>query len=292
MIQKIPMPGPMFLVQQGELLWAVLRAPFAGCEESGVAAYDIRSGKQATELFSTKGVVACHVTADNGEVWCANYSTGSVFKVPELLKMHRGHGTDPVRQTAPHVHFVCLAPDKECLLSCDLGLDTVFVYDRDLNLVSSAKVPNGAGVRHLVFSKDGKFVYCVNEMGGSVSIFAYHCGVLRYIDTVSVLPEDFMETGAGAAIKLSRNGNYLYVTERASGCIVTLQAIGAQLKLLGRTECHGKEPRDFTLLANDRFAVCTNQYSNNLSLFRISENGIPVWMEDIALEAPLCAIEV
>lgn len=180
LIQKIPMPGPMFLVQQGELLWAVLRAPFAGCEESGVAAYDIRNGKQATELFSTKGVVACHITADNGEVWCANYSTGSVFKVPELLKMHRGHGVDPVRQTAPHVHFVCLAPDKECLLSCDLGLDTVFVYDRDLNLVSSAKVPNGAGVRHLVFSKDGKFVYCTRwaEASAFLHIIAVCCGIL------------------------------------------------------------------------------------------------------------------
>lgn len=291
-LQKIPMPSPMFLVQQDDLLWAVLRAPFAGCDESGFAAYDIKSGSRVTEISTTKGAVACHIAVDDSDIYCANYTGGSVFKAPDLLEKHEGSSADPVRQTAPHPHSVFFSPDKKYLLSCDLGLDTVFVYDRGLKLISTAQVPAGAGVRHLVFSKDGGFVYCVNEMGAGISVFSWRQGRLQYIDTVSVLPAGFQKTGSGAAIKLSKDGKLLYVTERASGSIVTLEADGAQLRLLGHTDCRGKEPRDFTLLADDRFAVCTNQFSDGLSLFRISGSGIPVWVDTVGMEAPLCAVEL
>lgn len=273
-------------------MWAVLRAPFAGCGESGFAAYDIKSGSQVTEISTTKGAVACHIAVDGGDIYCANYTGGSVFKAPGLLERHEGGSVDPVRQTSPHPHSVFFSPDKKYLLSCDLGLDTVFVYDRGLKLISTARVPAGAGVRHSVFSKDGRFVYCVNEMGAGISVFSWRQGRLQYIDTVSVLPAGFQKTGSGAAIKLSKDGRLLYVTERASGSIVTLEADGAQLRLLGQTDCRGKEPRDFTLLADDRFAVCTNQFSDELSLFRISGSGIPVWVDTVGMEDPLCAVEL
>ena len=290
--QKFPMSSPMYIQLEENRLWAVLRTPFLDSNQSGVAAYDATTGKQITDIFSTKGEVACHIAVEGDDVYCANYIDGSVIKLSDRLEVHEGSGIDPVRQNCPHVHSVYFSPDKQFVLSCDLGLDTVFVYDRDLNLVSTAKVPDGAGARHLVFSKDGKFVYVMNEMGGSISIFSYQFGALEYVDTLSVLPSDFSGTGSGAAIKLSADGTRLYVTERATQSIITLSVDGANLKILARTDCNGREPRDFTLLADDRFAVCTNQFDNTVALFRISPEGIPVFFTQVQIDSPLCAVEI
>ena len=84
----------------------------------------------------------------------------------------------------------------------------------------------------------------------------------------------------------------LYVTERATQSIITLSVDGADLKILARTDCKGREPRDFTLLADDRFAVCTNQFDNAIALFRISSEGIPTFFNQVQIDSPLCAVEI
>lgn len=281
-LQKLPMPSPMYLQCTKDRLWALLRAPFQDSEESGLMTFDLKTEK--SNLLSTKGIVACHLAVDGEEVYCANYLSGSIFKAPNRLVTHSGHGIDPQRQTAPHPHSIFFSPDKQFLLCCDLGLDQLFVYDRDLNLRSTAKTPAGAGPRHLVFSADGDFVYCVNEMGGSVSRFAYQKGFLRHLQTVSLLPKDRVK-GSAAAIK--RWGDRLYVTERSDGIILTLDPA---LHVLSRTDCHGREPRDFTIVAKGKFALCANQFSNRLSLFQL-EDGIPYYLNSVPIDAPLCIVE-
>lgn len=291
-IQKIPMPSPMFLQMENDLLWATLRAPFAESDESGIAAYDTKSGERVTEILSTKGVVSCHIAVDGNDVYCPNYVSGSVFLSPDRLSVHTGQGVDPKRQLSPHTHCVLFSPDKRFVLCCDLGIDTIFVYDRELNEVSRARVPDGAGARHAVFSKDGKYLYCINEMGGSISVFSWDAPHLALLNTVSILPKDHDGIGAGAAIKLSGDGAYLYATERASATIVTLKAEGERLTILAYTDCKGVEPRDFTLLGGGRFAACTNQFGNNVAFFKISESAIPEYLYSIEMDAPLCAIEI
>lgn len=286
------MPSPMYLQLEKNKLWAVLRAPFSDCAQSGVAAYDATTGDRISDIFPTKGEVACHIAVKGDDVYCANYISGSVIRLPDTLAVHEGCGVDPVRQSSPHAHAVCFSPDRRFVLCCDLGLDTVFVYDRELKPISMAKVPGGAGARHLVFSKDGNLVYVMNEMGGSVSVFSYQSEALTYVNTLPVLPPDFKGTGAGAAIKLSQSGERLYVTERATQSILTLSVEGANLKILARTDCKGKEPRDFTLLAGDRFAVCCNQREDTVALFRISPEGIPTYLSQACIPAPLCAVEI
>lgn len=292
LLDSIPMPAPMFLALQGELLWAILRAPFSDSKDSGVIAYDIKSKRQAVPLRSTMGEVACHIAVDGDTAYCANYVSGSVFATPCCQRIHEGAGIDPVRQTSPHVHCTMLSPDKKYLLCCDLGLDRILVYDRDLQCISSASVPQGAGARHLAFSNDGAFVYCINEMAASVSVFAYADGHLTYLHNTSAKPaEIYNKQGSGAAIKLSRDGKRLYVTERASETIALFAVEGAKLTLQAHTSSHGAEPRDFTLLANDTYAVCTNQFGNCLTFYRVLENGKLEHFYTLPLAAPLCAVE-
>lgn len=289
--RKIGMPSPMYLCLEKDNLYAVLRSPFDESDESGIVSFDTNTWELKQGVISTLGQVACHIAVDERDIYCANYISGSVFRSPSGLVQHQGHGLNPKRQDAPHVHSVVFSKDKKYLLSCDLGLDTVFVYDRNLNLVSKAKVPMGAGARHLVISNNGDFVYCVNEMGGSVTSFSFDNGRLYYCDTLLIIPDDFVGTPSGSAIKLSKDGKRLYVTERASQSIVVLSVMGEQLSVIARVDCHGKEPRDFTLLSNECYAVCTNQFSDSVALFKMDENGILHYLNSIDIPAPLCAVE-
>lgn len=288
--EKISMPSPMYIQLDGSRLWAVLRAPFDDSNDSGVAAYDIETGERLTEIFSTKGEVGCHIAASGKDVYCANYIGGSVFKVSDVLDAHEGQGVDPQRQLSPHPHSVVISPDGKYLLSCDLGLDKIIIYDRQLRALSHGSVPDGSGARHLVFSHAGDYIYCVNEMGGSISVFRFADGLLEYVNTVSVMPADFCGIAAAAAIKISQSGERLYITERATQKIVTLGINNAELTVLARTGSKGREPRDFTLLANDKYAVCTNQFENSVSVFKMCVDETPEFMSSFNVKSPLCAV--
>lgn len=290
-LDTIPMPSPMFLAQQGKRLWAALRAPFCENNESGLAAYSLLDGERLTPIASTRGVVACHIAVDGDDVYAANYLSGSVFSMPDRLDVHTGQGSDPVRQEAPHVHSTFLSPDRKYLLSCDLGLDRIFVYDRSLKLCSTASVPAGAGARHLVFSRDGRYVYCVNEMAASVSVFLWHDGELTYLHDHSVKPKDFCGQGKGSAIVLNRAGTRLFVTERGSQTVAVFDVDGENLTLLAHFDVHGEEPRDFALVAEERFAICVNQFSDNITVYEVTPDGLLRFLHSKPLKTPICVIE-
>ncbi len=98
-----------------------------------------------------------------------------------------------VVEDSAHTHFAAFSPDGNYILCTDLGLDTEFVYDSELNEISKENVPSGSGSRHLVFSENGKYVYCVNsgrlfgkpeDCAGMVSLLCSDEG--RYITGQSI----------------------------------------------------------------------------------------------------------
>ena len=82
-----------------------------------------------TKPQSTKGIVACHLAESDGSIYCVNYLSGSVIKMPDTVDTHSGHGINPKRQDAPHTHYVCESPDGKYIFVTDLGIDKIFVYN-------------------------------------------------------------------------------------------------------------------------------------------------------------------
>ena len=290
--RKLPCDSPMYLARDDGKLYALLRAPFSDSSDSGLLIFDEASGNALGATTSTLGEVACHLSVKDGDVYAVNYTSGSVVRLgSQALKLSlSGKSVDEKRQTSPHPHSAILSPDKKCLIVADLGTDTVSAYSPDLKLIASASVPLGHGPRHTVFSKTGEYLYCINEMGGSITVFSWNGTALSPIKTYGLL-NDANALGSGAAIKLSQDGSRLYVTERAAAELITLAANGEGLEILSRVSTHGKEPRDLCLFGDGEHLAVANQWSNSVSLFHLDENGIPSYLCSHPLPSPLCIVE-
>lgn len=311
--EKTVCDQPMYLEAGAGCLKVLLKQPFDGSKDSGLTGYALLAdgslgGQSWTDSsvepqslrtntkgegachrlpISTKGEEACHLCSWRGRTFVANYMSGSIFSSDGKVKQHCGTGVHPDRQEAPHLHFVSPSPDGQCLLAVDLGLDSIYGYDEELNLLSVSQVPAGCGPRHLAYFQDGQTVFCANELDSSVTVFRYREQRLVEGETVSLLTERNPENTA-AAIRVQ--GNYVYVSNRGNDSISCLEWDGTALKLRSETSCGGSWPRDFLIVEDLLF--CTNERSDTVTIFQVNGPVLTLKEERLSIPAPLCVAEM
>lgn len=282
-------------------------------EESTISAFAFEASSGKVSFLNNQkalGSDPCYIINDKDNVISANYSGGniSVFKktkngISEAVQViqHEGKGIDPERQEKAHVHMVYFTPDKKYVLSNDLGLDKIFIYKYNpnskkevLTLKNMVSVKAGSGPRHLIFSKDGKNVYLVTEMAGSLITFSYNNGSLKQIDSTTILDEKASQIGAGAAIRISPDGQFLYASNRGEANDITIFKIGEKGKLdfVARTSTEGKGPRDFVIDPSGNFLLVGHQYTNDIVIFKrdITTGLLTSTGKKIELCAPVCLV--
>ncbi|KIA98837.1 6-phosphogluconolactonase [Flavobacterium sp. KMS] len=258
--------------------------------ESTVSAFGyVPASGKVTFLNKQKAMGAdpCYLINDGENVITANYSGGniSVFKktaegISEAKQViqHTGKGVNSQRQEGAHVHMVYFSPDKKYVLSNDLGLDKVFIYnynptskDKVLTLKGSVDVKAGSGPRHLTFSKDGKFVYLIQELDATLTTFSYDKdGSLKLIAETNILAKDFKGGTGAAAIKISPDGKFLYVSDRVDANNISVYKIlkNGKIELVEQVSTLGKGPRDFSIDPTGKFLLVGHQYTNNIVVFK------------------------
>lgn len=266
LVEKYEIDRPAFLNTDGKKLYALLREPFLF--QSGVAEFDILSDgslKQAGEIQPVFGTISAFVLPHRGRVYTANYCSSNTSRLPDRVVPHPGKGPDPNRQTCSHPHCITPTPDGDFLCICDLGTDCIYVCDLDLNEISRVSVAPGSGPRHLIFSRDGRYAYVSNEMGNTVSVFAYEYGKLTHLEDYSTLPSDFEGFSTASAIRLSEDGKKLYVSNRGHDSAAVFHVDGAELTLDRFIMSHGSSPREMTLAG--RFLLFGNENSHTITVF-------------------------
>lgn len=233
----------------------------------------------------------CYLELDKTGKWlfCSNYSSGS-FSIYHLLPdgslgalsqfiKHEGRGPDTSRQQSPHVHSTTISPDNRFLFACDLGTDKIVTYPFN---ATTGKVDTagsffvttapGAGPRHMVISKNGKFIYTITEMGGTVSVYGLQGGKLQLIQTADELKAE-KGKAAGADIHLSPDGNFLYASQRSNSTIeiFKVQRNNGKLTFVSSQSTNGNFPRNFTIDPSGAWLLAANQKSDNVTIFRINK---------------------
>ena len=279
---------PMYMIAEKSEMHVLLKAPFPGRKESALVTVPLKeNGTFGTPgpLVDTRGVEACHLCCWHRQVYVTNYTSGSVFGTGGQMDRHEGRGLHPTRQEGPHTHYIGPTPDGKYLMSTDLGLDTVFIYNDRLKTVSKARVPLGQGCRHLACSADGRWVFCANELGSSVSVFAYAGGTRTLRETVNALKQP-NPWNTAAAIRVW--GDTVYVSQRGNNTISVLPWDGEHLRFMGEYPCGGESPRDF--IVSDGCLVVTNEKSGTVSFLKTDGLRVIGTEYILNLPAPLCVM--
>jgi 6-phosphogluconolactonase len=289
--------SPAFLAvhPSRQFLYSVNEIGDAGDKTGGVSAYslDPKTGAvKALNRQSSGGAGPCHLVIDKAgkHVLVANYGSGSVAvlsigddgRLGEIVsrQVHKGTGPNPKRQEGPHAHCVTLSPDNRFAFVADLGTDKVVIYRYDTdkgtltpNDPPSASVAPGAGVRHFTFHPDGRHAYAINELGSTVTAFAYdpERGSLKDLQTLSTLPEGFKGENTCAEVEVYPSGKFLYGSNRGQDSIAvfTIDAKTGELTAAGHQGKGVKVPRNFAIDPTGANLVVANQDANSLVVFRI-----------------------
>lgn len=234
-------------------------------EGSGAARISLEG--EMLDHISYEERTSCFIAEKDNRIYTSNYHTGC-FSVLE----NRDGKMKLVRtveiQDGAGCHQVLLW--KDLILVPSLFIDRAVIYDQSLNRKGSIHFNAGTGPRHGVFSHDGEFLYLVSEL--SNELFVIHTGDWEIKYSIPVLPDRETHVRDTAAIRLSEDGRYLYVSTRTKDVLSVIELSDTQEpKLKQCVSCGGKHPRDFILI--DKYLICANRNSDEAVCFKINSDG-------------------
>lgn len=296
--------NPTYLTAHKNQLFTVC----TGDETGGVASYQLNETAKPTlkDQILTPGAAPCYVSFDEERqlVFSANYHTGVInsYQVSmdgqlELADTIQYTGSGPhANQQSAHAHYADLTPDNR-LVTCDLGSDKVFTYDIDVDgkLTEIAVFDSvaGSGPRHLVFHPKLATAYLFGELDSSLTTLTYdsETGAFTKVNTYSTLPEEFTAESSGAAIRISNDGKFLYLSNRGHDSIVVFkidEQDGTTAKAIQWIPTEGSGPRDFNMTTEQDYLVVGHQFTDNLTLFKRDEHSGLLELKQKDIYAPEC----
>ncbi|MGB5819942.1 MAG: lactonase family protein [Saonia sp.] len=297
-------PSFLKISPRKKYLYAVQETDTYDSLSGAVTAFVIEKGKLTPiHTMATGGAHPCHIgISEKGDFLAvSNYSGGStsIFKRTDAGKLLPGKQLldhtllDTIKKA--HAHAAQFTADG--LFVADLGLDAVKRYIlKEERFVpaeqTSISLPEKAGPRHFTFGTAGKFLYVINELNATLTVFQKNReGKYAELETQSTLDPLFTGESFCADIHLSKDGKFLYGSNRGENTIVIFkvdQRTG-RLTLVGRESVHGNWPRNFTLDPTGNFLLVANQKSDNICVFkRDVQNGTLHFLYETALPDPVC----
>lgn len=312
---KIDRPGFLALHPDGTKLYAVATQE----KEGGVAAYRIAADGTLSffhfEPTGDGGAAHLAVHPSGKFLLTAQYGGGSVSLLPldgegtpgtaTVTKHEGGSGVVEGRQKAPHPHWCGYSPDGKYAFIPDLGMDGIVIYAVDPDEATITKhgfaesVPGG-GPRHMRFSQDGKFIYLLNELSLSTSVFSWDAasGKATLVSTTPALSE---ETKAGethnssAEILVHPAGPYVYSSNRGHDTVTVYKTAdgGAALEVIQVQPIRGAFPRNINLDPTGKWLLAAGADSHTVAVHAVDpDTGLLTYQRGsvIQVPAPICIL--
>jgi 6-phosphogluconolactonase (cycloisomerase 2 family) len=197
-----------------------------------------------------------------------------------LIGLQGSPGPNPKEQASSHPHHIVFDPSGRFVLVPDKGFDRVFVlrFDPASGSLSPAepgfaKSSAGAGPRHAAFHPSLPAAWVVNELASSVTTYEWDAqhGGLTPVQTLSTLPPDFTGVNTAAEIAVSRDGRFVYCSNRGhdSIAIYSADSKSGRLSSAGWAPTQGKSPRYIGFDPSYRYLYATNEQSDTIVGYRV-----------------------
>ena len=281
--------------------------------QSFVCAYQFDKTKPALTFLNKSSVQRgpCYITSSERHVFTANYSSGSLTV---LGRKPNGEVTDTLQvikhprkqfgrglEGPSNAHQIIFSPNGKFLVATNLGTDRVFSYQYNpnseteiLQYTDEVIVKKGSGPRHATFSKDGRFLYLVQELDGSLTVFSVTQDGKLAILQETTLVTDKSQKSSAADIHLSPDGKFLYATNRADVNNITCFQVlsNGTVKLIEQYPTLGNHPRNFTISPDGKFIFIGNQRTNNITIYKRNERSgkLKLKTDKIDIGAPACLL--
>jgi 6-phosphogluconolactonase len=163
-----------------------------------------------------------------------------------------------------------------------------------LNLKYPVLIKPGSGPRHLAFHPNGHFVYLINEMAATITVFAYDAATpaLKELQTISMLPEKFEGFKSGAEIQVHPSGKFVYGSNRGhdSIAVFSVDEKSGKLTFVEHQSTKGKTPRHFAIDPTGKWLLAENQDSDDIVIFRIDQQTgkLSATGEKVEVGSPVC----
>jgi 6-phosphogluconolactonase len=317
LLDNISLSNPSFITvaPKTKNIYSVLENATNTGYSGSIAALQLNKKENKLVLqntVSSLGNNPCHITTDATEryVVVANYSSGnfctySTNKDGSLENLVQnipfiGSSKDTTRQKAPHTHGVFFNKENTALYVTDLGIDKVMCYNFNSNngINSAMQQPYleaapGSGPRHLALHPNGKYMYILQELTAMVSIYYQNKNEWVFLKNVLAQPINYTGKASGAQIIISKDGAFLYTSNRGTSNTITIFKINKKngaLTLVGHQPSNGLKPRNINFDPSGNYLLAANQDSNTIVIFkRDKKTGL---LEDtnqnIQVPKPVC----
>jgi len=223
---------------------------------------------------------------------------GKLLPQAKILQ-HEGSSVNKLRQEKAHPHAVVIDENFNNIFVTDLGTDKVMVYHIDEHngkfegeLRQAVILPPGSGPRHIIVHAETKFAFVLNELTATVTAMRNCDEELEPVCTFQTLPKEFKAVPSAAAIRISEDGKFIYISERGDDCIVVLRfdSDNENIEMIARQKTMGKTPRDINLDPTGNWLLAANQDSDSVAVFRVDKNTGMIKHEHLVenIKSPVC----
>ena len=219
------------------------------------------------------------IATDRTGRWLFSASYGGALIAVNAIAANGVPGVaQQVIATGPNAHCILADPGNRHVYATSLGGNLLhhWYFDAANGRLTPAQhaaiaLPNGAGARHFVFDRAGRFAWLLGELDGSVSLLRFaDDGAPEVEQTVSSLPPGFTGEPWAADIHLTPDGRFLYTSERRSSTLAVFEVdlASGRLTLRGHAATE-TQPRGFAIEPGGRWLVAAGQLSHRLTVHGI-----------------------
>lgn len=293
--------NPMALSPDGKALFAALRAkPYQ------VVSFSIEpvTGHLKPLVQAPLAESLAYLSTDRSGRFLMGASYGAdLLSVQPIDAQHRPSDSIQTYKTGMHAHSVRTDPSNRFAYAGNLGVDRVLQYrlePKDGKLVPIGEgyvtVPENTGPRHLAFAPNGKFLYVVGEMSGTVTAFSINdkTGGLKQVNQANGIPER-LKLAPGQArdarnndlkddptpriwaadVRISPDGKWLFTSERTSSSVSVFKVDPATGKVTFAENypVEEKQPRNIAVAPNGRWLLVTGEKAEKVGSYSIAADG-------------------
>lgn len=247
------------------------------------------------------GNVAVFPIQQDGGLADATHVKSVVAPIGPAHATHAPPGSAAVSgHDGPHPHQIKAELTGQFVLSIDLGQDRTYVWSLDR---TNGKLheepfvyasPLGDGPRQFALHPNGQWIYLLHEVSSTIEFLRFNAskGNISFVERTSSLPVDFAGTSYASEIMVSRDGKFVYVSNRLHNSIAVFRVLrSGRLRPLSDFWTHGDYPRSFAIDPSGAFLCTCNQRSDNVSVFAIERAGKSLrFVQHVPIGSPACIV--